>query len=918
MCILGKEVNTDRLIDKLAVRAQYLCSKLNLIQKYWSNRFSDENLIPHIFGTMVTGILDVAAMARYKSVARAVKKRSYSGKYKDHVMKLQIVCDLRGRVIWLSGPHPGSDHDGQIWKYQNPIEDMHRTESFLADKAYIGQPAITCQFKRSRNKDLSPFKKCWNAIHGYYRVTVEHSIGYARVFGFLRQKHRSHIGISPKSITRYQIFTRLIFEICNLHFDLQGTQRRTLQPVFVNLNGDNVLPRMDDCEERRLLRKRLHKQQGKFFNANMILRKSHLNTGYEPSNFDDRDKVWFIRIESKKIVHGHIWAISRNKDNAQEPYFSVRTSTGAYEAHLLAKYMIPFDKKDKPLIVDFVLTKTSIFDEDFKQGRSQSCKDIWKRIKNDTKANNKALFNEATKEYRTRTTKAAFSMDRETNNIMDDAEWNEEPSDADFAYEESISDESYDESSSDSEDVEECDRDESDDETDLVKNYLRAQKNKSVRKASHAKSISKADQNQYVRNSPPQPTSGDDHKSNKKKCNDAIMIDDSTVELGATQSQFGYLQFISFVKDKSWAETGTAPLIPCNVVNIFCNMEQCIFASFLLLSSIKFQSLLNIFSHPVNYDSYYGSMHILLNLKNMMDMNIVTREVDIANLHAALQMTRPETFYAFNRDLPQNFNKIFTEVIKAIFFEEDTFFDNAYHSVNQMSTISIRFGVHTQLVMQDETVVNPVDLSHSNIEIHDNRLSDMPPFNILIYIDRSNSDYMKRSGKFNIGPITFDKFPENRYFPVSCVCEVYGSIAFVNLAEKYAVFVNPTNDTRTMKCQFDDFCDIPIQAGNHHLPPKFDATSTCMLILTELENFECKLFKALDPFSNKIYLQTDSTYSPSQSREIDLGSLPVSSSDRKMVYEQLLTVEAAPIQDFIVGDCIGYLLNFVPGPGYCS
>lgn len=159
MCILGKEVNTDRLIgipsvvffitfeiDALAERAEFLSGKINLIQRFWHNRFSEDNMIPPIFGTMVTGILDTAVMTRTKSVFHAVKKRSYNGKYKEHVMKLQVICDLRGRVIWISGPHPGSDHDLVVWCYENPIEMMHPQESFLADKAYIGQATITGSF----------------------------------------------------------------------------------------------------------------------------------------------------------------------------------------------------------------------------------------------------------------------------------------------------------------------------------------------------------------------------------------------------------------------------------------------------------------------------------------------------------------------------------------------------------------------------------------------------------------------------------------------------------------------------------------------------------------------------------------------------------------------------------------------------
>jgi len=363
--LFGKEQNTSRALDRFTMQAKYLSERINLIQHFWNNRFDFDNVVPHLFSSMVTGILDSSGLRRNRSVLREVKQRSYSGKFKAHVMKIQLVCDLHGRVIWMSGPHPGTDNDGLIWKTNNPWNLMHSEESFLADKAYIGQQHVTGQFKKTKKSNLPPFKKAWNSIHGYYRVTVEHAFGYGEVFGFLRQIHRGHIGICENSIVRHQAFSRLIFEVCNLHYVIQKTLRRNLKPVFVNSDGVNLLPRLDDTPEMRLLRRRLHERHAKLLSSDSIFNRSLVVTGYTSKDFELKNQVWFYRIDARVISRGVIWSISYNKDNETAPCFSVRTSNGHYVTRLTPTMMIPLvDKNKVPSVSDFFLFRDNKSFED--------------------------------------------------------------------------------------------------------------------------------------------------------------------------------------------------------------------------------------------------------------------------------------------------------------------------------------------------------------------------------------------------------------------------------------------------------------------------------------------------------------------------------------------------------------------------
>lgn len=467
MTILGQEVNSERLVEFLSKLAQYLSNKLNLIQYFWSQRFSPDNMIPHLFGTMVTGVLDTSGMTSNKSVLHPVKKRSYNGKYKEHVMKLQIVTDLLGRVIWFSGPHPGSDHDTVIWKHANPISAMHPLETFLADKAYIGQQNITGQFKKSKNNPLTEFKNCWNCIHGYFRVTVEHSIGFARVFGYLRQKHRGHIGLNPKSTNRYWVFTRFIFEVCNLHWTLQEKQRRTLAAIFIDSHGNNVLPRMDDSAEILQIRRRMHKRAAKFFNSNMIITKNHIKTGFEPSSFSVGDSIWYFRIQTKTITRATIWSITRNKEDATNPNVSVRTSTGPYEPCLGANMLIPTTVCDEvPDLSDFILTRddpNSKCDSNTLQTRSspdEIRKRAWSTIKHNKALNKKSTFRKASSSITTRKAQLECTLAKQVK-LNQDGSY-----DSDLTFEEYISETSSEEytdtssSESEFEEDDDCEYDE--------------------------------------------------------------------------------------------------------------------------------------------------------------------------------------------------------------------------------------------------------------------------------------------------------------------------------------------------------------------------------------------------------------------------------------------------------------------------
>ena len=70
-------------------------------------------------------------------------------------------------------------------------------EIILADKAYCSNTSNLLQlitpYKRARNRGLTNIQLRSNELHSFYRVTVEHAIGYLKRFNILSNRYRGKI-----------------------------------------------------------------------------------------------------------------------------------------------------------------------------------------------------------------------------------------------------------------------------------------------------------------------------------------------------------------------------------------------------------------------------------------------------------------------------------------------------------------------------------------------------------------------------------------------------------------------------------------------------------------------------------------------------------------------------------------------------
>lgn len=138
------------------------------------------------------------------------QKPFYSGKKKRHTIKTEIRINLKGRIVHVSKPKPGSVHDFELHKTEPPIPK--NTRAFV-DSGYQGldklHPEIELPFKASKKKPLDREEKEYNTALSRIRVKVENIIGDLKTFRILSDRYRNRR-------KRYNVKFNIIAGIVNL------------------------------------------------------------------------------------------------------------------------------------------------------------------------------------------------------------------------------------------------------------------------------------------------------------------------------------------------------------------------------------------------------------------------------------------------------------------------------------------------------------------------------------------------------------------------------------------------------------------------------------------------------------------------------------------------------------------------------
>jgi hypothetical protein len=126
----------------------------------------------------------------------AVADTYYSGKKKQHTLKVQVTVDEGGGIIDIPPSVRGPTNDLTLLRESGLPGRLPPEVGILGDLAYVGitafHPTGATPRRKPRSKPRPPEDIAFNTAFARRRVTVEHAIGRLRSFEALAQRDRHH------------------------------------------------------------------------------------------------------------------------------------------------------------------------------------------------------------------------------------------------------------------------------------------------------------------------------------------------------------------------------------------------------------------------------------------------------------------------------------------------------------------------------------------------------------------------------------------------------------------------------------------------------------------------------------------------------------------------------------------------------
>ena len=142
---------------------------------------------------------DATEQRTYRSSDNETQKKYYSGKKKQHTLKTQISISSSGRILDVSGSHPGSIHDAKLADEECTAQKFPEKTCQRYDAGYQGIQSknpdhyIITPIKKPRGRELSPLAKELNTIHSKRRVRAEHAVSRVKKYKICAQTYRGDI-----------------------------------------------------------------------------------------------------------------------------------------------------------------------------------------------------------------------------------------------------------------------------------------------------------------------------------------------------------------------------------------------------------------------------------------------------------------------------------------------------------------------------------------------------------------------------------------------------------------------------------------------------------------------------------------------------------------------------------------------------
>jgi DDE superfamily endonuclease/Helix-turn-helix of DDE superfamily endonuclease len=104
------------------------------------------------------------------------EKKLWSGKHKTTGHGSLIITNLHGRVLYVSDPVTGNQHDMGKLKGSATEKILKKASGVFGDKGFIGTTYITTPIRKPKSRKLLEWEKEWNRQVSSYRAPVERAI----------------------------------------------------------------------------------------------------------------------------------------------------------------------------------------------------------------------------------------------------------------------------------------------------------------------------------------------------------------------------------------------------------------------------------------------------------------------------------------------------------------------------------------------------------------------------------------------------------------------------------------------------------------------------------------------------------------------------------------------------------------------
>lgn len=114
----------------------------------------------------------------------------WAGKYKTTGHGSLIITNLNGRVLFVSDPVPGNQHDMAKLAGSDSEQILTSAAGVIADKGFIGTDYITTPLRKPPGRPLHPTEKDYNKQVSSLRAAVERAIAHLKTWRILHTDYR--------------------------------------------------------------------------------------------------------------------------------------------------------------------------------------------------------------------------------------------------------------------------------------------------------------------------------------------------------------------------------------------------------------------------------------------------------------------------------------------------------------------------------------------------------------------------------------------------------------------------------------------------------------------------------------------------------------------------------------------------------